>query len=73
MLAQDARRRAADVAILVETVAGDVAQVDSRYVGQLYDATVGRLRKAWVFVLVLAPVQQAAGTLYGRSAMAARS
>ena len=46
--------RAEDVAIPVETVAGDVAQVDFGYVGQLYDATVGRLRKAWVFVLVLA-------------------
>jgi transposase len=46
--------RAEEVAIPVETVAGDVAQVDFGYVGQLYDATVGRLRKAWVFVLVLA-------------------
>lgn len=46
--------RAEDVAIPVETVAGDVAQVDFGYIGHLYDATVGRLRKAWVFVLVLA-------------------
>jgi transposase len=46
--------RAEDVAIPVEHVVGDVAQVDFGYVGQLYDATVGRLRKAWVFVLVLA-------------------
>lgn len=43
-----------DVAIPVETAAGDIAQVDFGYVGQLYDAAVGRLRKAWVFVLVLA-------------------
>lgn len=45
--------RAEDVAIPVETVAGEVAQVDFGYVGKLYDATVGQLRKAWVFVLVL--------------------
>jgi transposase len=46
--------RAEDVAIPVEIVPGDIAQVDFGYVGKLYDATIGRLRKAWVFVLVLA-------------------
>lgn len=46
--------RAEDVAIPVEVVAGDIAQIDFGYVGKLYDATAGRLRKAWVFVLVLA-------------------
>ena len=46
--------RAEDVAIPVETAAGDVAQVDFGYVGHLYDAATGRRRKAWVFVMVLA-------------------
>jgi transposase len=46
--------RAEDVAIPVETAAGDVAQVDFGYVGKLYDASCGQLRKAWVFVMVLA-------------------
>ena len=45
---------AADVAIPVETAAGEIAQVDFGYVGKLYDAASGMLRKAWVFVLVLA-------------------
>lgn len=45
--------RAEDVAIAVETTAGDVAQVDFGHVGWLYDAATGRRRKAWVFVLVL--------------------
>lgn len=42
-----------DVAIPVETVAGEVAQVDFGYVGQLYDPDEGRMRKAWIFVMVL--------------------
>jgi transposase len=46
--------RAEDVAIPVETAPGEVAQVDFGYVGKLYDAMSGRLRKAWVFVMVLA-------------------
>jgi transposase len=45
--------RAEDVAIPVETAAGEVAQVDFGYVGRLYDAARGQLRKAWVFVMVL--------------------
>jgi transposase len=46
--------RAEDVAIPVETEPGEVAQVDFGYVGKLYDASSGLLRKAYVFVLVLA-------------------
>jgi transposase len=45
---------AKDVVIRVETAAGEVAQVDFGYVGQLYDPDEGRMRKAWIFVLVLA-------------------
>jgi transposase len=45
---------AEDVAIPVETGPGEIAQVDFGYVGKLYDAASGMLRKAWVFVLVLA-------------------
>lgn len=45
---------AEDVAIPVDTVAGEVAQVDFGYVGQLYDSDEGRMRKAWIFVMVLA-------------------
>lgn len=43
----------ADVAIRVETDAGDVAQVDFGYVGYLYDPDARVMRKAWVFVMVL--------------------
>jgi transposase len=43
-----------DVAIPVVTGAGEIAQVDFGYVGQLWDPAAGRLRKAWVFVMVLA-------------------
>lgn len=46
--------RAEDVAISVETAAGEIAQVDFGYVGTLYDPTCGQPRKAWVFVMVLA-------------------
>lgn len=42
-----------DVAIPVETAPGEIAQVDFGYVGRLYDAASGQLRKAWVFVMVL--------------------
>lgn len=43
-----------DVAIPVITSAGEVAQVDFGYVGMLYDPDSGTLRKAWVFVMLLA-------------------
>jgi hypothetical protein len=46
--------RAENVAIPVETGPGEVAQVDFGYVGKLCDAATGMLRKAWVFVMVLA-------------------
>jgi transposase len=43
-----------DVAIPVRSAAGEIAQVDFGYIGQLYDAVAGVLRRAWVFVMVLA-------------------
>ena len=42
-----------DVVIPVETDPGEIAQVDFGYCGRLYDAFERRVRKAWVFVLVL--------------------
>lgn len=42
-----------DVTMPVETVAGDVAQVDFGYVGKLHDPDRGRLRRAWLFALTL--------------------
>ena len=42
-----------DVAIPVETAAGEVAQVDFGYAGKLYDPQTGQLRRTWVFVMVL--------------------
>jgi len=46
--------RAEDVAIPVETAAGEIAQVDFGYVGKLFDPVTVTLRKAWCFVMVLA-------------------
>lgn len=46
--------RPEDVAIPVETKAGEVAQVDFGYVGKLIDPVTHTLRKAWCFVMVLA-------------------
>ena len=45
--------RAEDVAIIVDTAAGEVAQVDFGYVGKLLDPEQHVLRRAWVFVMVL--------------------
>lgn len=45
--------RPEDVAITVETDAGEVAQVDFGEVERLYDPEQGVLRRAWVFVMVL--------------------
>jgi transposase len=45
--------RAEDVVIPVETEPGDVAQVDFGYVGYRIDPETNKLRKAWVFVMVL--------------------
>ena len=45
--------RAEDVAIPLQTEPGQEAQVDFGHVGHLYDPAEGRLRKAYVFVMVL--------------------
>lgn len=42
-----------DVAIVVETPPGQVAQVDFGYVGRLLDPATGTFRRAWCFVMVL--------------------
>lgn len=42
-----------DVAIVVETMPGQVAQVDFGYVGRLFDPATRTLRRAWCFVMVL--------------------
>jgi len=42
------------VAIPVETGPGEIAQVDFGYVGKFYDPLQGTMRRAWVFVMVLA-------------------
>lgn len=44
---------ATDVAIPVETLPGEVAQVDFGYAGKRYDPERGVLRKSWVFVMTL--------------------
>lgn len=44
---------AEDVAIPVVAAPGAEAQVDFGYIGELLDPAEGRLRKAWIFVLVL--------------------
>jgi transposase len=45
--------RPEDVVIPVCTRPGDVAQVDFGYVGMARETGTGRLRKAWVFVMIL--------------------
>ncbi|MCP4406595.1 MAG: IS21 family transposase [Gammaproteobacteria bacterium] len=45
--------KAEDVAIPVETDPGDVAQVDFGYAGMMVDPATDKLRRAWVFVMVL--------------------
>lgn len=45
--------RAEDVAIVVETAPGEIAQVDFGYVGKLLDPERHVLRKAWVFSMTL--------------------
>lgn len=42
-----------DVAVPVLSEPGEIAQVDFGYVGKLYDAAAGVMRRAWVFVVVL--------------------
>lgn len=46
--------RPEDVALRVETEPGEIAQVDFGYVGELYDPKARCMRKAYVFVMVLA-------------------
>ena len=45
---------AEDVAIPVETLPGEIAQVDFGYAGLIYDPVKGVRRKAWFFVMQLA-------------------
>ena len=45
--------KAEDIAIPVETLPGEVAQVDFGYVGRLVDPVTRTLRRAWVFTMVL--------------------
>jgi transposase len=52
-LARERGVRPEDVAIPVETRPGEVVQVDFGEIGRLWDPMVGRLRRAWVFVMVL--------------------
>lgn len=52
-LKKDRGVRPEDVVIRVETAPGEVAQVDFGYAGKLFDPETGRVRKAWVFVMVL--------------------
>lgn len=42
-----------DVVIRVDTEPGQVAQVDFGYAGRFFDPETGKVRKAWVFVMVL--------------------
>ena len=53
-LARESGPASTDVAIPVETDAGEVAQVDFGYAGKRYDPDRGVLRKCWVFVMTLA-------------------
>jgi transposase len=43
-----------DVAIPVVTAPGEVAQVDFGFAGWMFDPDSGKVRKAWVFVMVMA-------------------
>ena len=53
-LKRDRPVRPEDVAIRVQTAPGQYAQVDFGYAGELFDPRSGKLRKSWVFVMVLA-------------------
>lgn len=50
---RDEGPKATDVAIRVETAAGEIAQVDFGYAGKRYDPQRAILRKSWVFVMTL--------------------
>ncbi len=52
-LAKAAGPRPEDIAIPVETLPGEVAQVDFGYLGLVHDPDAGVRRKVWAFVMVL--------------------
>lgn len=52
-LVHEAGPKESDVAIRVDTVPGEIAQVDFGYAGLRYDPERGVLRKCWVFVMTL--------------------
>lgn len=52
-LVQRQEPRTPEVVVRVEVAPGSEAQVDFGYAGQHLDPATGKLRKAWVFVLVL--------------------
>lgn len=52
-LSRERGPRATDVAIPVDTAAGEIAQVDFAYAGLRYDPELGILRKSWLFVMTL--------------------
>ena len=45
--------KATDVAIRVDTIPGEIGQVDFGYAGMRYDKARGVVRKCWVFVMTL--------------------
>jgi transposase len=45
--------QAEDVVIPVDTAPGEVAQVDFAFAGRFFDPANGKIRKAWVFVMLL--------------------
>jgi len=45
--------QAVDIVIPVDTVPGEIAQVDFVYAGKVYDPARGLMRKTWLFVLSL--------------------
>lgn len=52
-LRREAGPKAEDVAIPVETLPGEIAQVDFGYAGLVFDPEQGVQRRAWLFVMVL--------------------
>ena len=48
------REQPPSVTLRIETAPGEVAQVDFGFIGYLRDDQTGKLRKAWLFTLVLA-------------------
>lgn len=52
-IAAEKGTRAEDVAIPVDTPAGEIAQVDFGYAGRVIDPASGQPRRAWLFVMIL--------------------